>query len=93
MARALAGLDSVRDTKSAGKLTRVLEAPFKAERSCFVSMKRNVESALSGLVSLEKVAERKPSIRKTMNALNEQIAQGKKDAPTAERPRPSHAER
>ena len=88
MARALAGMEFVRDTKSAGRLTRALEAPFKAERSCFVSMKRNVESALSGLASLEKSSERKPSIRKTMNALNKQITQGKKEAPTAERPRP-----
>ena len=88
MARALAGMESIRDVKSAGRLVRALEAPFKTERSCFVSMKRNVEAALSGLVSLEKSAERKPSIRKTINALNEQIAQGKKEAPTVERPRP-----
>lgn len=88
MARALAGMDSVRDAKSAGKLARALETPFKTERSCFASMKRNVETALSGLATLEKAAERKPSIRKAMNALNEQIAQGKKEAPTAERPRP-----
>lgn len=88
MARALTGMESVRDAKSAGRLTRALEAPFKTERSCFVSMKRNVEAALSGLATLEKAAERKPSIRKTMSALNEQIAQGKKEAPTAERPRP-----
>lgn len=88
MARTLAGMESVRDAKSAGKLAKAMEAPFKAERSCFVSMKRNVEAALSGLATLEKTAERKPSIRKTMNSLNEQIAQGKKDTPTAERPRP-----
>lgn len=88
MARALAGMESVRDTKSAGRLAKALEAPFKTERSCFASMKKNVEAALSGLAALEKAAERKPSIRKTMNALNEQIAQGKKEAPTAERPRP-----
>ncbi|WP_444645231.1 DUF6674 family protein [Caproiciproducens sp. R1] len=88
MARALAGMESVRDVKSAGRLAKALEAPFKTERSCFVSMKKSVEAALSGLASLEKSAERKPSIRKTMNALNEQIAQCKKEAPTAERPRP-----
>lgn len=93
MARALAGMESIRDTKSAGKLSKALGIPFKAERSCFLSMKRNVEAALSGLSTLEKAAERKPSIRKTMNALNEQIAQSKKETPTAERPQPSHAER
>ena len=93
MAHALAGMESIRDAKSAGRLAKALETPFKTERSCFVSMKRNVEAALSGLASLEKAAERKPSIRKIMNTLNEQNAQGKKEAPTAERPQPSHAER
>jgi predicted nuclease with TOPRIM domain len=88
MARAVAGKESIRDAKSAGKLAKALEAPFKAESSCFVSMKKSVETALSRIAVLEKSAERKPSIRKTMNALNEQIAQGKRDAPTAERPRP-----
>jgi predicted nuclease with TOPRIM domain len=88
MARAVAGKESIRDAKSAGKLAKALEAPFKAECSCFVSMKKSVETALSRIAVLEKSAERKPSIRKTMNALNEQIAQGKRDAPTAEQPRP-----
>ncbi|MFT8889787.1 MAG: DUF6674 family protein [Ethanoligenens sp.] len=88
MARAVAGKESIRDAKLSGKLAKALEAPFKAECSCFVSMKRNVEAALSGITLLEKAAERKPSIRKTMNALNEQIAKGKKEAPTAERPWP-----
>jgi hypothetical protein len=88
MARAVAGKESIRDARSAGKLAKALEAPFIAECSCFVSMKKSVETALSRIAVLEKSAERKPSIRKTMNALNEQIAQAKQDVPTVERPRP-----
>ncbi len=93
MVRAMAGKEAIQDAKSVGKLAKALEAPFKAGHSCLSSMKKSLETALSRLAVLEQAAERKPSIRKTMQTLNEQIAQGKKDAPTAERPRPSHAER
>lgn len=91
MARAMTGREAGQTVKPIGKLARALEAPLKMERACLVSMKKNLETALSRLAVLEQSAERKPSIRKTMQTLNEQIAQGK--APTAERPRPSHAER
>lgn len=93
MALAMAGKEAIQDAKAVGKLAKALEAPFKAERSCLVSMKKNVETALSRLAVLEQAAERKPSIQKTMQSLNEQIAREKKDTPTVERPRPSHAER
>lgn len=93
MVRAMAGKEAIRGAKSVGKLAKALEAPFKAEHSCLSSMKKSVETALSRLAVLEQSADRKPSIRKTMQTLNEQIAHEKKDIPTAERPRPSHAER
>ena len=88
MARAVVGKEAMQDAKVDGKLAKALESPFKTERSCLSSMKKSVEMSLSRLAVLEKAAERKPSIRKTINALNEQIVQGKKDAPTVERPRP-----
>jgi regulator of replication initiation timing len=94
MVRAMAGKEAIQEAKSVGKLAKALEAPFKAEHSCLVSMKKTVEATIGNLTRLEERAvERKPSIQKTMQSLNEQIAQEKKDAPTAERPRPSHAER
>jgi chaperonin cofactor prefoldin len=93
MVRAMAGKKAIQDAKAVGKLAKALQAPFHTNRACFSAMKKSLETALSRLDSLEKAAERKPSIQKTMQTLNEQIAQGKKDAPTAERPRPSHAER
>ena len=93
MVRAMAGKKAIQDAKAVGKLAKALQAPSHTNRACFSAMKKSLETALSRLDSLEKAAERKPSIQKTMQTLNEQIAQGKKDAPTAERPRPSHAER
>lgn len=93
MVRAMAGKEAIQDAKAVGKLAEALKAPFRANHACLSAVKKSVETALSRLAVLEQSAERKPSIRKTMQTLNEQIAQGKKDAPTAERPRPSHAER
>ncbi len=93
MVRAMAGKEVIQDAKAVGKLAKALQAPFHTNRACLSAMKKSLETTLSRLDSLEKAAERKPSIQKTMQTLNEQIAQGKKEAPTAERPRPSHAER
>lgn len=93
MVRAMAGKEAIQDAKAVGKLAKALQAPFHTNRAYLSAMKKSLETALSRLDSLEKAAERKPSIQQTMQTLNEQIAQGKKDAPTAERPRPSHAER
>lgn len=91
MARAMSGKEAIQEAKTVGKLAKALEAPFKAERTCFVSMKKSVETAIGKLTRLEERA--KPSIQKTIQAHNEQIAQAKKEAPTIERPRPVSAER
>ncbi len=93
MARAMTGQDAVHDVKPVSKLAKAMEAPLKANRACFAAMKKSVETTLSRIAVLERAAERKPSIQKTMQSLNEQIAQGKKDAPTVDRPRPFQEER
>jgi len=41
----------------------------------------------------EQQKEQKPSIKKTIQALNEQIAQEQRDTPTTERPQPTHKDR
>lgn len=88
MVRAMAGKEAIQDATSVGKLAKALQAPFHANRACLSAMKSSVETALSRLAVLEKSAERKPSIQKTMQTFNEQIAQGQKSAPATERPRP-----
>ena len=87
MGRAMLGKEAVTEVTAPGKLAAAVAAPFRAERSHFVSMKKNVEAAIGSMTRLEERA-RKPSIKQTMQTLNEQIAQAKKDAPAAERPRP-----
>ena len=86
MGRAFIGKEAVTEAKAPGKVAAVA-APFRAERSHFVSMKKSVEAAIRKMERLEEKA-RKPSIKQTIQTLNDQIAQAKKDAPVAERPRP-----
>lgn len=93
MSRAVTGKETLQEANPAGKLAKVFEAPFRKERSLFVSMKKDVEAALGGLTRLEERA-RKPSIKQTLQKFNEQIAEAQKDAPSAERPRSvTHEER
>ena len=89
--RAMLGKEAMQDVKPNGKLAEVISAPFRAECSCFAAMKKSAEAAIGHLAKLEEQA--KPSIQKTMQTLNEQIAQNKKDTPAIERPNPAKAER
>lgn len=94
MGRTLMGKELVSDAKPLGKLAKSLEVPFKAELSCLSAMKRSVETALSRLTALERAAERKPSVQKTIRTLHEQIAQKQESVPDTEKPRPlSHEAR
>ena len=94
MGRAMLGREALQEVKQPGKLAAVISAPFRAERSCFAAMKQNADKALGAISRLEeRAAEKKPSIRETLATHNEKITQAKKDAPTAERPRPANAER
>jgi len=88
MGRALVGKEAVAEAKAPGKLAAAITAPYRAERSCLMAARRHVNAAINGLTRLEQTAERKPPIMETINKLNEQIAQAKKDAPAVERPRP-----
>jgi len=87
MGRAMLGREAIKEAKAPGKLAAAVSAPYRAECSCFVSMKKSVEAAIRKMERLEEKAH-KPSIKQTMQTLNEQIAQAKKDAPAAKRPRP-----
>jgi DNA repair exonuclease SbcCD ATPase subunit len=89
MGRTLVGKEAVSEAKAPGRMAKSVAGPFRAERSCFVSMKKSVETAIGKMERLEeRAAERKPSIKKTMQELNAKIAQTQKSAPAPERPRP-----
>lgn len=85
--RAIIGKEAIAEAKAPGKLAAAVAAPYRAERACLVAMRRCANAAISAFERLEN-RERKPPIMETINKLNEQIAQAKKDAPTVERPRP-----
>ena len=91
MGRAILGKEAVQEAKSPGKVAAAVAAPYRAERSCLVSMKKSVEKAIGGLTRLEDKA--KSSIKKDLQSFSEQAAQAKKDAPAPDRPRPVNAER
>lgn len=91
MGRAMLGKEALGEAKAPGKLAAAIAAPFRAERSQFANMKKRVEKSLDTLARLENRA--KPSIGKALQTHKDEIAQGEKDTPVAERPRPVHAER
>jgi len=85
--RAMIGKDTVQDAKPVGKLAHAFEAPYKLNRKINVSMKKSVESAIGAMARLEaKAAERKPSIKKTIEENNKKVEREK-----AERPPPVRA--
>jgi hypothetical protein len=90
--RAIVGKEAIQEAKPVGRVANAFAAPFHAERNHPCTVKNSVEKAIGAVERLEERA-RKPSIKEAMQTFNEQIAQEKKAAPVAERPRPAHAER
>lgn len=103
MGRALADKEAIQDAKPSGKVTRVLQAPYRREKNCLMNAVKDVDAAIRGLEQLEASAarlrdanivakvEKKPSILKNLDELKAQIAQGQKDAPITERPKRQEA--
>ena len=80
--RALMGKEAVQEAKAPGKLAKTVQAPYRAERACLLSMQNSVEKALARIERLEQAAEKKPSILDTMRTQNEKIrAEPAKEAP------------
>ena len=88
MGRALVGKEAIAAAKAPGRLAAAIAAPYRAERACLVVARRHVTAAIGAVARLEQTAERKPPIMETIQKLNDQIAQAKKDGPAVERPRP-----
>lgn len=88
--RAVQGRELLSEPKGPGALARVLEAPLQKEQALFSSMKSRTEGAVKRLENLEQTA--RPSIHKTMEVLNTQIAKARqgreKSTPTM-----NHSER
>ncbi len=94
MGRAMLGRETAQEAKQSGKLAAVISASFRAERSCFATMKQSTDKALGAISRLEeRAAEKKPSIREVLATHNEKIVQAQKDTLTTERPRPVNVER
>lgn len=64
--RAMTGKEAVQEAKPAGKLSKTIEAPYKAELACLHAMKKSVEKAIDRVSRLEQAAEKKPSIIKNI---------------------------
>lgn len=84
--RVLAGLEPVVEANGPGKLARAVESLCKKEKALHGAIKLNAQRAAASLSRLEQAAQRPPSIRQTMRALNEKIAreQRERPAPTVE---------
>ena len=64
--RALMGKEAVQEAKAVGKLAKTVQAPYRAERACFLAARKGLDKAVAGLDRLEHAAEKQPSILKTM---------------------------
>ena len=64
--RALMGKEAVQEAKSIGKLAKTVQAPYRAERACFLAARKGLEKAVASLDRLERAAEKQPSILKAM---------------------------
>jgi DNA repair exonuclease SbcCD ATPase subunit len=88
MGRAIAGKEAAQEAKPPGKLAAVVSYPFRTERKIFSDMKKSAETAIGAIARLEeKAAERKPSIKKTLEELSDKVEREKAERPAPERAR------
>lgn len=64
--RALTGKEAVQEARTTGKLAKAVQAPYRAERSCYLAARNSLDKAVSSLDRLEHAAEKQPSILKTV---------------------------
>ena len=94
MARVAIGKEPIDAKKEAGKLSKTLAAPYKAQKAVLVKLKGSIENAIKRLEQLgdtaaEKKAERalvkKPSMLEKLAANKERVEQAKRETPIPER--------
>lgn len=84
MGRAMLGRETAEDIKPAGKLAKLLEAPFRSELARLKKAGKNLDAAIGKLGNLERAAE-KPSVLENMKTLKEQAARTKRGKPAPEK--------
>jgi hypothetical protein len=85
--RALSGKESIQDAKPTGKAAKAFMLPYRAVGAACRGIRNHAVVAVSKLKQLEEKA--KPSIQKTMEEYNKQIAEKERDKPGKTRPAPS----
>lgn len=84
MGRAMLGRETAEDVKSAGKLAKLLEAPFHSELARLKKAGKSLDAAIGKLEKLERAAE-KPSVLENMKTLQEQAASTKRVKPAPQK--------
>ena len=78
------GKEPVQQAKTGGEIARYVKAPYRANRACMGTIKKNAEKAIAALEGLEQQAQRRPSV---LAAMREQAVTA---APIKNQPAPSH---
>ena len=86
MTRIAIGKEIEQKAKPVGVVAKAFEAPYKTERNIYISMKNGIEAAIGSITRLqEKAAERKPSIKETLETLNKKVEREKAERPAPQR--------
>ena len=90
MARIAIGKKPVDTAKEAGKLAKIVSAPYKSQKSCMVSIKNLIDKTITALDNLGKKAEvnrdkaakvKKPTLMERLEAKNKEIKEREREAP------------
>lgn len=101
MARVAIGKEPIDRKKEAGKLAAVIAAPYKAQKSVLIGLKKSLDKAITKLDKLEnsetvkqaeRSIERKPSLLGRLEANKAKVEQIKRDMPMPERAKVQGAE-
>lgn len=71
--RALVGKEPVAEVKSPGRLSKVIAAPYKADRACMTAAQKSIEKAIDSVTRLQESAERRPSVLRAMQENGEKV--------------------
>lgn len=73
MGRALVGKEPVAEVKSSGRLSKVIAAPYKADRACMTAAQKSIEKAIDCVTRLQESAERRSSVLRAMQENGEKV--------------------